>query len=172
MTVLIWGLGSFLLVFLLHLLVWRTRLPTRQARTMLMIFLGVFPAILLVACWMGIKNSASPWFLHSLSEYIHTAFLYLVLTLAYLNTYPALEADSPSLVITEKISQAGRDGLAKDIFQQSMTDDILLVPRLKDLLLDEMAYMDGDKYRLTPKGVWLARIFSFYRKLIRAPKGG
>ena len=172
MAVLIWGIFSFLLAFFLHLLVWRTRLPKRQARTMLIIFFGVFPAIFLGAIWLGIKNPTSSWFLHSFSEYIHTAFLHLVLTLAYLNTYPALEADSPSLVVTGTIFQAGRDGLAKDIFQESMTDDILLVPRLKDLLLDEMAFMEGEKYRLTSKGIWLARIFSFYRHLIRAPKGG
>jgi len=35
-----------------------------------------------------------------------------------------------------------------------------------------MAYMDGDKYRLTPKGVLMARIFLFYRKLLDVPKGG
>ena len=34
------------------------------------------------------------------------------------------------------------------------------------------AYLDGEKYRLTSKGVLFARIFIFYRKLLNAPKGG
>lgn len=71
-----------------------------------------------------------------------------------------------------EISRAGSEGLDMESFHQSMTDDVLVVPRLKDLLMDEMAYMEEDRYRLTKKGIWMARVFGLYRKLINAPKGG
>ena len=31
-----------------------------------------------------------------------------------------------------------------------MNDDLLVIPRVRDLITDKMAYIDGDKYRLTP----------------------
>ena len=97
---------------------------------------------------------------------------YLSLLLAYMITYTALEADSPSLVMVMAISSAAPDGLDKTRFDQMMSDDTLIVPRIKDLVLDKMAYVDGEKYHLTPKGILMAQIFVFYRKLLAAPKGG
>ena len=97
---------------------------------------------------------------------------FVSLLLAYMITYTALEADSPSLVMVMTIGSAGPEGLDKKKFDRLMSDDTLIVPRIEDLVLDKMVYMDGDKYRLTPKGVLMARIFVFYRKLLGAPKGG
>ena len=105
-------------------------------------------------------------------EYLHICLFFVSLLFAYMITYTALEADSPSLVIVTTIGSAGRGGLDKKRFEQLMSDDKLVVPRIEDLFLDKMAYMDGEKYRLTPKGVLMARIFVYYRKLIDAPKGG
>jgi len=105
-------------------------------------------------------------------EYLHVCLFFISLTLAYMITYSALEADSPSLVMVMAIRSAGPEGLDKKKFGQLMSDDTLVMPRIKDILLDKMARVDGDKYRLTPKGILMARIFIFWRKLINAPEGG
>ena len=87
-------------------------------------------------------------------------------------TYSAIEVDSPSLVMINAIAKAGKEGLDEKLFYQMMNGDILIKPRINDLLNDKMAYLEGYKYKLTPKGRLLVRIFILYRKLLNAPKGG
>lgn len=172
MKIIAWALGSLIAAFFLHWIVWKIKIPARQAKSMLQIFFGT---LALVLAGLGIAAAAgpsSPWLLDSWTEYLQIAFLFTAFTLAYLISYPALEADSPSVVIMLEISRAGSEGLAMESFHQSMTDDVLVAPRLKDLLMDKMAYMEEDRYRLTKKGIWMARVFGCYRKLIDAPKGG
>ena len=41
MKVLLWGIILFVLAFLLHLIIWKIRLPKRQIRMLLLIFFGV-----------------------------------------------------------------------------------------------------------------------------------
>jgi len=88
-------------------------------------------------------------------------------------TYSALEADSPSLVMIMSIANAGKKGLDRMALQTNLSDDLLIKPRVMDLILDKMAYMDGEKICLTSKGVIFAKIFILYRNLMgRRIKGG
>jgi predicted transcriptional regulator len=58
-------------------------------------------------------------------------------------------------------------------FTQRLNDDLLVKPRIEDLLRDKLVCMDGEKYLLTPKGNSFVTIITFYRKLINLPvKGG
>jgi hypothetical protein len=172
MKVLFWGLSLLVLAFLLHLVVWKIRLPKRQTKIMLLIFFGTLilgSALLWTHPAVSLFGIAAPdgWI-----EYIRIAFLFTAFTLAYMITYSGLEADSPSLVMVLSIARAGPGGLSRDVFFKQMTDDILIKPRVKDLLTDKMAYLDGETYRLTPKGVLLAKIFVVYRNILGAGKGG
>ncbi len=173
MKVLVFGLSLFGLAFILHLAIWKIRLPERQVKTMLQIFFATLTAGIL-ALWnapplfeiFGISPPDNIW------EYLHICLMFVSLTLAYMITYSALEADSPSLVMVMSINSAEPWGLDKKRFEELMSDDILIMPRIRDVILDRMVYMDGGKYRLTPKGVLIARIFIFYRNLINAPEEG
>lgn len=173
MKVLVYGLSFFIIAFILHLLVWRIRLPKRQVKTLLLMFF-----ITLAAACLALGNAAPSFEIFGASppdnlwEYLHICLLFVSLTLAYMITYSALEADSPSLVMVMAISNAGPEGLDKKRFGEMMSDETLVIPRVKDLLLDQMAYMDGDRYRLTPKGALMARMFILWRRLIKAPEEG
>lgn len=87
-------------------------------------------------------------------------------------TYSAIEADSPSLVMVMAIANAGPDGMDAREFEATLNDDLLIKPRVADLITDKMAYKEGNRYRLTGKGLLFANIFIYYRMLLRAPKGG
>ena len=174
MRVLLWGIILFFLAFLLHLIIWKIRLPKRQIRMLLLIFFGVlivgFVNLWSVTLPIKVFKLSAP---HTIAEYIHVALFFTSLTLAYIVTYTAIDVDSPSLVMVMNIANAGSEGLDKAAFDNAMTDDILVKPRVRDLVTSEITYMDGDKYRLTPKGILLARIFVFYRKLMNnTSKGG
>ena len=171
MTVLLWSMILITLAFMLHVVLWRIRLPKRQTRTMLLLFFTVMIIgnIVLLSSSITILNVSAP---SSLLECLHISLFFTSLTLAYMITYSAMEADSPSLVIITSIARAGSSGIAKEDFDEALNDDVLVKPRINDLLRDEMAYLDGDRYRLTPKGIRFARIFIVFRGLLKAPKGG
>ena len=70
------------------------------------------------------------------------------------------------------IAGAGRSGLDKSELYRTMTDEILVVARIEDLLADDLIRMDSGKYLLTAKGRFLAGAFIWFRRLLNVPKGG
>jgi hypothetical protein len=173
MKVLLFGSALFFIAFIIHFIVWKLRLPKRQTKTMLQIFFITMTAGItgfrLMPGLINIFGISSP---QTLPELLHIAQFFISLTLAYMITYSAIEADSPSLVMVLRIHRAGGTGLKKDIFEKEMSDELLIEPRVKDLLLDKMAFLDGNIYKLTTKGSLFAKIFIFYRRLLNAPMGG
>lgn len=105
-------------------------------------------------------------------DYLHICLVFISLTLAYMITYSAIEVDSPTLVITILIANTGSAGMEKKQFYEAMTNEVLVKPRIEDLLTDKMADCKADRYFLTAKGVLLARLFIFFRSLLKMPKGG
>lgn len=172
MKIFFWSVLSLAIAFALHLVVWKIRLPLRQTKAMLLIFFGT--QLTIMVFW-----AANPAFVllgvtapTQCAEYLHIALFFTSVTLAYMITYSALEADSPSLIMALAVARAGAKGFPKTTFDATMTDDILVKPRIEDLLLDQMAYLEGGKYRLTRKGILFARVFILYRNLLKAHKGG
>lgn len=163
MKTLLWGSVIFGVSFIFHLGVWKVRLPKRQTRALLIIFFGA-----LAAFFVFFRGYASL----SLQGCLSVGLFVVSLTLAYIITYSAMEVDSPSLVMVNAIAGAGPEGLPKGRFDEMMTDDVLVIPRIKDLLRDGHVYLEGGRYRLTPKGESFIRIFIFYRKLLRVPLRG
>ncbi len=174
MKILLCGSATFCLAFLIHLIVWKIQMPRRQTRVLKQIFVYNLLVCLFII-WCLFKFTIKPGIFEPLNffEYIHISLFYLSLTLVYIVTYSGMEVDSPSLVMTMKIAAAGTEGLSKEEFDESLPDDILVKPRVRDLVRDEMATLDGEKHRITTKGVILARLFIFYRRLLGITlKGG
>lgn len=173
MKVLFWGFFFFGFAFLLHLIVWRIRLPKRQTKALLLLFLGTLPLGFGILWSMQHILAIEVFVPSSLSEYFHIFLFVLSFTLAYVITYSALEADSPSLVMIMSIAGSGSEGLPKKQFAQQMNDEILVVPRVRDLLRDNMIVIEDGKYKLTLKGLVFVRIFIFYRRMLKlSQKGG
>ena len=174
MNILFYGICLILTALLIHFIIWRIRLPQNQTKALLKIFFGTLMIGTLVlwkfpdyVVFFGIATPAEIY------EYIQLSFFFVSLTLAYIVTYSAIEVDSPSLVIVMDIAQAGRAGLDKKSLKQKLNDDLLVVPRVRDLITGRLAYLDGKTYKLTGKGIFIARIFIAYRRLLRkTQKGG
>ena len=173
MLVLLYSLLLFSIAFIFHIVLWKVRLPKRQTKVLLQIFFGtLIIGILFLSSISSFTSAVDDFTPQKTSEYIHVCLLFVSLTLSYMITYSALEADSPTLVIVMTIEKEGQEGLDKKEFDRILNDDLLIKPRIKDIITDKMAYLDGEKYKLTPKGVLFARIFILYRRLLNAPKGG
>lgn len=173
MRILLPGISAFMVSFVVHLIVWRIKVPNKQVRVLFGIFFFV-PAMILIVYWIGlffglfeVKTAIT------FGEYLQIFILCVSLTQAYIATYPALQADSPSLLIILKIAEARSDGLDPESLNQKVNDDVLIIPRIRDLADEHVIYLDGDTYKLTKKGYIVAGLFDFYRKLLgESQKGG
>jgi hypothetical protein len=174
MSTLIWGGGAFFLAFLAHLAVWRIRLPKRQTKTLLLLMFSVLCAMtaLLKAGGAGLAALCGWSVPVTAGDYLHLTLFDISLILSYVITYSALEADSPSLIIAMTVAGAGVEGITEDDFSDFVNADRLLKPRIRDLVLDKMVYLDNGRYRLTFKGRLFARLFIAHRKLLGRGKGG
>ena len=181
MNVLANSLLLFGFAFVVHLVLWRIRVPRRQIATLLVLFAGF---LVLGSClffgssaWLGL-----PWVqwarglppLASLADFIQVGVFYIAFSLAYMTVYTGLAADSPSLVLILEVAAAGADGLSRESLLERASDRILVEPRLRDLVTDRVVEFDGQHYRLLPKGTRLARLFTLYRTVLmgRPEKGG
>lgn len=177
MRVLATGALLVLCSFLLHLLLWRLRTPRRQTRALLLIFVALPAAALLLA---GLAAAARPaafpvaglLFPPGLVAGAHTALFCLSLALAYITTVGEIEVDSPSLALALAIGRAGARGIGRGELDAIFTDAVLVDPRLRDLVRDGMAVHEGGRYRVTAKGRRIARLFDFYRRLLRLTDRG
>lgn len=173
MIVFWWSISLVLLAFTLHIIIWKIRIPHRQTKVIVLIFLGV------LACSLGaafvLSQAAPGWqpFLPgNIFEYCHITLFETSCLLAYIITYSALEAESPTLAMVKKILAAGPRGLDKNSFDQSMTTALLVIPRCQDLLRDKLATLNSDRYKLTPKGKLITKLVIHYRHLMGAETGG
>lgn len=168
--------GTVLLVvaFILHLLIWRIRLPRKHTRALTIIFYGTFLTwCMFLLGWSAFGLAWEPHFPSRLSEYVHILLYFCAVTFVYIGGYTLLEADSPSLLVIDRIHDAGAEGLDKKSLYASLNDDVLVVPRVNDLLRDEMATLENGIYKITPKGTFMVRVLLFHRRVMKADhKGG
>lgn len=173
MPILFYASVAFVLSFFIHLVIWKIHLPkTNHTVLLLGIFFLVLAVIIAVAIAIKDLLPSSIYKLESLFDYLDLLTLYTSLTLAYIVTYSAIEVDSPSLVIVLHIAKSGPKGLDRLALSSIMNNDNLVLPRIKDLVDDKMAYLDNGIYRLTPKGIFWANIFIFFRRVLNVPMGG
>lgn len=174
MSVFCYGALLLIIAFCIHFVIWKIYLPQHQKSSLLLIFSFTLMVGFLLLATLGsrIKIFGIPTPV-GIPEYLHICIFFISVTLAYLVTYSALEADSPSLVMVMHIAQAGLLGVDRNAFKEKMSDEVLLIPRIGDLLSEGLAYIENGRYKLTPKGRLIAQIFIFYRRLLkRTVKGG
>ena len=163
------GLSLFLFAFFFHLVLWRFYIPKRQTRTLLVLFVMVWILGLAFRYYLA-DSEIVPSF--SFVDSLHVSLLYASLYASYAVTYIALEVDSPSLVIALRIAKAGSRGLPREELHRLTDNDLLVVPRVRDLVRDRWIFFEKERYRLTRKGRFFAELFILFRGILRAGKGG
>jgi len=173
MSVLVFSLLLTAVAFIIHFIIWKIRLPVHQKSILIYIF-----GVTLIAGLgflfkfrenISLLGTNAPRELH---EYFQICIFFISVSLAYMVTYSALEADSPSLVMIMTIANSGKEGLSQKNFEEKINNNTLIIPRLKDTLSEKLAYLKEDKYNLTPKGRIISTIFMVYREIIKREKKG
>ncbi|TAM36228.1 hypothetical protein EPN54_05715 [bacterium] len=163
MSVLISGSLLFAIAFLLHLAVWRLHYPRNPIKTLILLFgaTALLGIIFLVLC-------AS----YTAVQCAHIVLFFFSLFICYLITYSAIEADSPSLVIVLRVAKFGKEGLPSEHIKESLGNDLLIEPRLKDLVESGLVDLSGSTYKINEKGRLLLLPFVIYRNFLGLGKGG
>jgi hypothetical protein len=161
--------GLFIASFLVHLVVWRIRVPRRQSATLLLIFLGlplvVFGLLLLLA---PLRNFGS-W---SFWTYAHIAICQISAALGYTVFYSVFEATSPTLRALLYVTNAGSTGRTSAELVAMIKGATSMQIKLKAMIRDQMLFQSADYYFLTPKGRLWAITFGIGRRCLGLAKGG
>ncbi len=173
MITLSWGAGLAALAFLVHAAVWRAAAPKNSGVALLSVF-----ALTFIVGWAGVWAASlalpnmAAWLPNGPLGFLHICVVYGALTSAYVMTYPAVEVESPSLVISELVAGNGDDGLSVEGLYRELNDDLLFWPRVRNLLDEKAVVLDEGRYRTTAKGAFIARLFNAYRALLGATDRG
>jgi len=172
MSVLVCGLALFIIAFLLHIAIWRFKKPANNIKVLITLFNLVLVFGMTVLIFLGYAYPDFSILPHRLASYIYITVFFCSLFICYLLSYPAIEADSPSLVIVRYIHQAGKSGLFPERIKELLKDDLLVMARIKDLVDAGLADFSGQIYKINKKGVLFILPFIAYRRLLGLGKGG
>ncbi len=166
MKVLAFGLGLFLVSVLLQIAVLRIHIPRRQMTFLFNVFvvvliLGISANFVLP--FLGVVSAPGAL---SIPESIHVVLFFVSMLLAYLLAYSAVEADSPSLLITMTIYRAGSEGIEEGQLMKSLDMDRFFESRVTRLIEDRMIEKSDGRYRVAPKGRMAMNIVVGYRRLM------
>lgn len=162
-------------VFLLgaQVIVWRVLRPAGHYLTLAALFvvaLGLTIALVAVAAPVP---ALAAWLVPTgFREWANFVLLTTAVTLAYMVTYSAVQADSPSMAMLLYIERAGADGLRHEDLAATLDDRVVIIPRLEDLVIGALAAVHGGRYVINGRGALLARLYIGYRSLLKMEKGG
>lgn len=168
-TVLAASLGLFVSLFITHIIIWNVIRPKKHI-TMLFVNFIALPVILI-----GLLAIGAPGLLFSYYGPVDVVFiflLYFAITGVYIQTYPAIQAWSPSLFILYFIKKQ-KKAVSLNTLQSVMSDDTMINDRFNDLSAEGFITIveEDGKIDLTSKGKLLALLFIFYRKALGLDTG-
>jgi len=152
---------AFLAALVTQIILWRVRLPRSHFKMLLIIFglfliLGIF-GLRLVADW-----TYSLLFVQC----------YGVLALSYISFYSLIEGQSPSLSLVMAVHRKGAEGFSLVQADELMSMEDVIGIRIRELERDNLIFAKKSTYRLTWKGMLLARLFGCGRRVLGIGKGG
>lgn len=155
MKVLFSAVGLFLFSFLAHLIIWKVRLPRQQIKALLMIF-GATLALWAIA--FGPRSG-------ELGEIVHVALFYGSISLCYVITYSAIEADSPTLSLIRHVDTSGRHGISSKEVHEFLEGRPFIKARMAALIHDGLLREENGRYFVAGRGSPFFRLILAFRRL-------
>ena len=165
MLVLVYSVTLVACALVIHLSVWRARLPRKQTTALLTIFFGVLVAGLAMG-FSRLTAQLTP------IEAAHIALVHTAFALAYICLYSAIENGSPSTAIVSLTAAAGPPGCRRDDYKAIINDNLLIGSRFQAMIRDGLVTEADGRYRLTQRGEFLARLFNHASRLLHMSGAG
>ena len=153
---------TLLVAWLLHLALWRVRLPKAQLKALLAIFLLVWLAVV-IALWV------SETALSDVLGFLYFSLLYWAASLCYVITYSAMEGDSPTLSLTRHLHRKGLQGVSHEEIEEFFRQRPFVGARVKALVTDNIFIEEGGGYRLVSGSYLFFRVILGYRRVVFGP---
>lgn len=123
--------------------------------------------------WLAPLSFISHYFVPVMGvEFVHAELLFLCLAVSYMFFYQGLKTQSASISMVMMVEDAGDKGLDRSAFNNIISDEKLIKPRIRFLTQTGMAIVRDGKYLLTTKGKLYARSFAWYRRCLGLPEYG
>lgn len=169
--ILLIGISIFFLCLFLHISVWRLGRPRRRVVVLFLLFI-LLPLFAIIGYmgleWLGFLQPVIPF---TPAEWLAIYLFHLAFSSAYILSYPAIEAVSPSLAILSMIGDSGPHGLLHGYLLHVFDDEIVLEPRIQDLI-EAGLIVESDGYlRMAPRGIAFVKCFILLRQLLGLPIG-
>jgi MFS family permease len=150
-------------LFCIHLVWWRVHLPRRQRSVLLALFIGGGLLLAPAAGWLaGLAGLGTlSWI-----QWLNVALGVVAFALAYVVTYSALEADSPTLSLLRFIEERGRSGATFEELTDFINRRPFVAARLGALIEEDMLVEEGGRYRLSQHPYTLFRLVLCHRETI------
>lgn len=133
----------FFIGTLVHVVWWRLRLPSAQTQALLKIYAGIYLAW--SVSW-GLGQGAL-W-IDTLVGFIQCGLLYCSIILAYIVTYSAIEAESPTLTVMMIVHRGPATGTPLDQIHSYVEGHPFLNARLRTLLNSGALVVQQGRIRL------------------------
>lgn len=161
--ILLAGISLFLICLFVHVFIWRFWHPRRHGLALLMIFvLPIFIlAILLPNLW-----AAFTWL-----DFASVTLFHLSLSFAYIQTYPAVQALSPSLRILILVQTSMPAGMSEAEVLKFFDAEQILDDRIHDLTVSHLVSEINGALEITTKGRLFILPFLLLRKILGLPQG-
>lgn len=168
MAPLILAVTVWLSGFVIHLILWRWRLPAAQLRALLAIFLSVFVAACLLL-FSGVLSSDFGPEGGKMVGFLYFAMSYWAASLCYVITYSAMEGDSPTLSLTRHLHRRGKEGVSHAEIEEFFQQRPFVGARVKALVTDNVFMEEEGGYRLSPGSYLFFRVILGYRRVVFGP---
>jgi hypothetical protein len=164
------SLAALVLVWLLHVMWFRLSPPRTRVQGLLKLFSVGFVVLVSGFVWAGWQRAGGP--VGGVPLPATALVLYVLASLAYIIIYTAVEVDSPSALIVLLMRERGDQGMTFSDLREVLTDDNLVMARMRDLVAVGSVSDTGTQFRLEPRGLLIARVFAIYRGLLGRGLGG
>ena len=148
-----WGL--FFIFMAIHLVAWRIHHPVRPILGLVLVY-GFVMAAWLVSAQMLVGTLVGT---------LQVVLYYSALVFAYMQTYPAIGGDSPTISLMAFLAARRNDGVPREEMDHFLAARPFVQARLKTLLDSKLVQESDGRYIISGQGSVLFRIIFTYRKL-------
>lgn len=163
--IILYGFASFLIFLIIHIGIWRIKIPTNDILALFVIFL-VIPSILFFTGVIVMKNVISGTIL------VKALLLHVVLSLLYIGSYPLAQAVSPSFNILLTVGSSDRKKMTREDIINRCGNIKIVEDRVDDLIAYKWVSVKDGRLRLTPVIKFIIiSICIVYRRMLGLPTG-
>lgn len=155
---------ALLVAFVVHLILWRWRLPRAQLKALIVIFVLVW--ILVSLALLTVTIAANSGTGGPLVGFLYFCLFFWSAAFCYVITYSAMEGDSPTLSLTRHLHRRGDEGVSHEELEEFFQQRPFVGARVKALITDNIFIEEQGGYRLSSGRYLFFRVILGYRRVV------